>query len=560
MGKCGRSLRSRGAWRRGLLFLALWPSAAFALAPAQINYQGKLTDANGNPRSGSFPMIFRIYDTANPPGPQTALYPTPTYTIAVANGVFNALIDVPAVHLQGGADRWLEVEVAGARLSPLHKLVSAPYALSVAANSVRDAEVAAGAGINVSKLSAGGTFPNGPFTFPNQVVLPGNTVFTTTGRLGIGNLNPQHALDIVGDVNFTGTLRQNGTAAVFSNWTNVGGNIYRMSNVGIQMNAPVYNLDVGNGARIAGAGKVFLAAGVLGGDRGLELIQENPTLMSIRHHEPGVAWHDIALNPHGGRVGINLGGANPGLPLDVGGRIRLRDGNGGSGGLWLFSGGLDRAMFGLTDPNGVGLYSNLAGDWVYSHDLTLRRTNFFGKVSIIDGSQGAGKVMVSDAAGTGTWTTLPPGVPSGAVMFFGVLHPATGGCPPDWVYFNIGGRVIVATDPSGTGLGQVNNGPMGRPLNAAIGEANMLTQLPSHQHTGSTAVGGQHQHLYNVPIPTNLNSASGNLVGAPNSEQTRGTHGSDGAHAHTFTTDASGVPGGVNVAMPYITLLPCMKQ
>ena len=51
-----------------------------------------------------------------------------------------------------------------------------------------------------------------------------------TGSLGIATASPQYTLDVNGDINFTGTFRQNGTQFVASRWTaGTGNDIYRLS-------------------------------------------------------------------------------------------------------------------------------------------------------------------------------------------------------------------------------------------------------------------------------------------------------------------------------------------
>jgi hypothetical protein len=64
-------------------------------------------------------------------------------------------------------------------------------------------------------------------------------------NVGIGKSNPAFALDIVGDLNFTGTLRQGGTPYIGSQWSNNSTNVFLMgSNVGIRTSNPSYPLHV----------------------------------------------------------------------------------------------------------------------------------------------------------------------------------------------------------------------------------------------------------------------------------------------------------------------------
>jgi hypothetical protein len=63
----------------------------------------------------------------------------------------------------------------------------------------------------------------------------GNTLFVDqiNDYVGVGQGSPAYKLDVDGDINFTGSLRNNGAAFVASNWTTSGNNIYRESKVGI---------------------------------------------------------------------------------------------------------------------------------------------------------------------------------------------------------------------------------------------------------------------------------------------------------------------------------------
>jgi hypothetical protein len=71
---------------------------------------------------------------------------------------------------------------------------------------------------------------------------------TIGDKVGIGVNPPLHKLDVDGDINFTGALKINGTAAVFSNWTVSGSDIYRSTgNVGIGTTGPIAALDIDGG-------------------------------------------------------------------------------------------------------------------------------------------------------------------------------------------------------------------------------------------------------------------------------------------------------------------------
>jgi hypothetical protein len=74
----------------------------------------------------------------------------------------------------------------------------------------------------------------------------GNDIYRLSGDVGIGTTNPQYSLDVLGDINFTGTFRQNGSAFVASRWTaGSGDNIYRLNgDIGIGVESPTAKLDV----------------------------------------------------------------------------------------------------------------------------------------------------------------------------------------------------------------------------------------------------------------------------------------------------------------------------
>lgn len=96
-------------------------------AAGTINYQGRLTNPNGKPLDGVFPMRFRIYNSAIS---GTLLWDSSVMNISVDNGLFNVELDVyPEIF--NGQGLWLRIYVDGEWLSPRQELLPVPYALSL---------------------------------------------------------------------------------------------------------------------------------------------------------------------------------------------------------------------------------------------------------------------------------------------------------------------------------------------------------------------------------------------------------------------------------------------
>jgi hypothetical protein len=106
-------------------------------APAQISYQGKLTDNNGTPLSdGDKVLIFKVFDAYG-----VKIGADISLTTATKNGVFSAVVPIPESTFQTGTERYLELTYDGNAFSPRQKLVAAPYALAVAENAVGTLEI-----------------------------------------------------------------------------------------------------------------------------------------------------------------------------------------------------------------------------------------------------------------------------------------------------------------------------------------------------------------------------------------------------------------------------------
>jgi len=112
-----------------VVLMTLTPAAVRSEIPQVISYQGKVTDASGNPvTDGNYVMRFLIYD-AETVG--TELWNSGARVIAVQGGVFSVVLGSspqPVIGLAFDEDYWLEVRIAGDIQSPRVRMGSVGYA------------------------------------------------------------------------------------------------------------------------------------------------------------------------------------------------------------------------------------------------------------------------------------------------------------------------------------------------------------------------------------------------------------------------------------------------
>lgn len=76
----------------------------------------------------------------------------------------------------------------------------------------------------------------------------------SNGNVGVGKSNPGFRMDVAGDLNFSGTLRQGGVPYVGSQWSNTGSNVFLLgSNVGIGVSNAGAQLHVACNLRVDGS-------------------------------------------------------------------------------------------------------------------------------------------------------------------------------------------------------------------------------------------------------------------------------------------------------------------
>jgi hypothetical protein len=81
-----------------------------------------------------------------------------------------------------------------------------------------------------------------------------NNIYNITGNFGIGISNPQYKLDVIGNINFNGSLYQNGSKYQNSQWITISSNIYyNIGNIGIGKNTNINEIvDINGNIRISG--------------------------------------------------------------------------------------------------------------------------------------------------------------------------------------------------------------------------------------------------------------------------------------------------------------------
>jgi len=126
-----------------LIVLTFVSAVTYAAVPNQINYQGFLTDADGNPADGTYNISFAIYNT---PEGVTSLWGE-SREVTVTNGIYNVIlgqgIPIEPNILDGDGNLYLGVTVEGdAEMLPRQKLTATAFSLKAAkADSVSNGAI-----------------------------------------------------------------------------------------------------------------------------------------------------------------------------------------------------------------------------------------------------------------------------------------------------------------------------------------------------------------------------------------------------------------------------------
>jgi hypothetical protein len=198
-----------------------------------------------------------------------------------------------------------------------------------------------------------------------------------------------------GDIDTSIWAAANGNAA--TERIRINGN----GNVGIGTNDPHGNLE------IAGF-KALIGLTDTSSNRRTDIQNDTGTLdfyTGLTSQPFPLPFPSMSIQANTGNVGIGL--IDPGYKLDVADRIRVRQGQSGSAGVWLNQTTVgDRAFIGMTDNNHVGFYGTGTG-WSLTMDTTNGTTS--AKVlQITGGSDVAENFEVDDGIRPGMVVAIDP--------------------------------------------------------------------------------------------------------------------------------------------------------
>jgi len=210
------------------------------LIPKLLNYQGYLTDDQGNPiNNPSLSMTFSIYDASSVGN----LKWTEDQNVKVEKGIFNVTLGtvapIPDTVFTGGIDRWLELIAGGQTLTPRTRLTAMGYAY--AATYSDTAEYARSGTSDADWIISGDDMYSG-----------------VLGNVGIGTENPRGKLDVN------------------------GGLVLRMTTYNVSSGLNNMNVGPHSFVRIDGATANFDITGIAGGVDGRMLILYNNSTFRMR--------------------------------------------------------------------------------------------------------------------------------------------------------------------------------------------------------------------------------------------------------------------------------------
>ena len=187
------------------------------------------------------------------------------------------------------------------------------------------------------------------------------------GNVGIGTANPQARLDVAGDAKFSGPLSVQGALTV----EGVGKISGDLSVTG-KLTAASF---VGDGGELSNIRPMTDSVGAA------QLASDTESLSKVSGGKVIVS---------GDRVGVGVQSPDGDCILDVGARMKVKQGPSASAGIWFAQNGADHSAFvGMADDNKVGFWGHGAG-W----GLTMSKDD--GAVTLVGALSVAGKVSLAN--------------------------------------------------------------------------------------------------------------------------------------------------------------------
>jgi hypothetical protein len=191
------------------LILMICATFGISAVPGQINFQGRLADATGEPvEDNDYTMTFAIYDVASGGTPLWS----EGQTIPVTNGIYSVILGQPGNEIDAAVmdgERYLGVSVeTDAEMTYRLPVTSTIFALRSAISDTADTVT-------------------GPLDLPpNGLAVGGDQLVVTDGKVGLGTSSPNEQLELTGNLRLpattetTGIIRSGANTLIHSYGTN----------------------------------------------------------------------------------------------------------------------------------------------------------------------------------------------------------------------------------------------------------------------------------------------------------------------------------------------------